>query len=257
MAKANRQTARTFVSLKAVSDALQNRAGQSEQRVKEFIILGMYCGGLRYRHCAPGEPPPNLLGIAPPEDYTFDGSDIISPVLIIADMGPEPREYRIPGVSIAWEDVVAKFPELGAEPPKLGTSRVEVSFATPLMRWFEKLMARLWRKSPSLKPATRIDTEELPTADALDPAKAACAAYLEKMRRAGHLRGAQREMIAACILDAGGVTPALGAKGLVEMVERWRCREAEAAGRKPPAPLNYDALWRACDRFLKVYRQPL
>jgi hypothetical protein len=56
--------------------------------------------------------------------------------------------YTLLGVSLAWEDVVKAYPELGAEPHELGKSRMEVSFAAPLTKWLETLVRRLgalWR----------------------------------------------------------------------------------------------------------------
>jgi hypothetical protein len=163
VAKANRKIALTYVPLKVVSDELRSRAGESEAGVVEFTKRQIFRN--RFRHRGSGAPPPNFCRDRGCH-VVIEGSDVVD---VWGDCG---YAHRLRGVSLPWEDVLAEYPELGPELPKLGVYRVEVSFAASLMKWFEKLVARLWRKSPSLKPATRIDTEEFdteewPTADAL------------------------------------------------------------------------------------------
>ena len=158
MAGADRQTAPNFVSLKAVSDALVNRAGESAGGVKRFVVRGMAEGSLRYHHRGSAEPPPSFFR-GHPDSFIFDGSDMTNPV---CEGG---YAYTLPGVSLAWEDVIAAYPELGAEPPELGRSRVEVSFAAPLMKWLGSLMTWL---GALRKPAP--SAEEEPGAPATAPA---------------------------------------------------------------------------------------
>jgi hypothetical protein len=140
VAKADRQPAPKRVSLKAVSDVLQERAGESLLGIKRFVLR--LIAEVRYRHRGPEDPPSDFcrgdIG-----SFTLDGSDVINALCVSAR-----GAYRLPGVSFDWADVAAEYPELGTEPPEPGRSHVEVSFSTSLMRRLEVLvewLAKLWR----------------------------------------------------------------------------------------------------------------
>src|SRR5262245_47867111 len=119
VAKADRQSALTFVSLKAVIVVLENRAGENLQAIKRFIVQGMCDGSLRYRHRDSREPPPEFLRSADrfsfnfADSFTFNGNDMINPVVRGG------YAYTLHGVSLAWEDVIKTYPQLGAAPPEL------------------------------------------------------------------------------------------------------------------------------------------
>ena len=134
VAGADRQTAPNFVSLKAVSDALVNRAGR-ERRGREAVRRSEVWPRVAFAiTIAVQRSRPPAFSAAIPTTFIFDGSDMTNPV---CEGG---YAYTLPGVSLAWEDAIAAYPELGAEPPELGRSRVEVSFAAPLMKWLGSLM---------------------------------------------------------------------------------------------------------------------
>jgi hypothetical protein len=232
VAKADRQTASKFFPLKAVCDALENRAGKSKESVKEFVAR-LIAGG-HYRHSGSEAPPPHFCR-GHPSTFTFDGSDITDNW---CDRG---YPYKLRDVSLFWEAVVAACPELGAEPPELGKSRFEVSFAPPLMKWFETLVGWLRRKSPPAKEEPEVST---PTS--------ALSTRLQEMERAGLFRGAPALQDAADYARdtyssegrvPDDVTPAQFARGL----EGWlKARD------KKKAP---GGQWQTSNRFLQEYRR--
>jgi len=151
VAEANRQTAPRFVYLKVVSVALGN-LGLSDTSVTRGIFQGCGDGSIRYLH-AGAEPPPGFwrTGL---DNVTFRDSDIIN-MLVSRDIGI--YTFTLCDVRLAWEDVVVKYPELGAEPPELGTSRVEVTAAPSLMQWFGTL--GMWLGALRRKPTPPAEEE--------------------------------------------------------------------------------------------------
>ena len=160
VAQADRQPARKLVYLEVVTTALR-RLGLSEESIKRGIFQG--CGDRSLPYSIAGEdPPPGFW--RNPATASFNASDISN--VLVDDAGI--YTFTLRDVMLDWAEVVAKYPALrDIEPPELGMSHVEISFAAPLMRWFETLMGwlgALWRKSAP--PA-----QEEPAAPAPGPAK--------------------------------------------------------------------------------------
>jgi hypothetical protein len=230
VAKADRQTASTFVPLKAVLDALVNRVGKSAQIAIQFIIQLIADG--HYRDRDSKELPFDFCR-GHPSNFNVNGSDITK----IMCMGVGGAAFTLYDVTLDWKAVVAACPELGAEPPKLGTSRVEIaSFAAPPRRWIETLVTRLRRKPP---PAEK----EAPAS--------VLSIRLQEMERAGFFRGAPalqdaadyaREVYASEGHIPDEVTPAQFARGL----EEW----LKARDKVKAVPDQ----WHTSDRFLQEYR---
>jgi len=147
VAKADQQPAPNFVPLKAVCDALENRAGESVQGVKRFVVQGMASGDLRYCHRGSVDPPSSFFR-GYPDSFIFDGSDMINPVV------EDGYAYRLRGVSLAWEDVIATNSALrDIELPQLGMPRFEVSLAVPLMQLVRRFAAPRRRPAPLAEAA--------------------------------------------------------------------------------------------------------
>jgi hypothetical protein len=147
VAQADRQTAPKLVYLEVVTTALR-KLGLSEESIMRGIFRGCGDGSLSYHHT--GEAPPPGFWRTGLRNVRINASDISNLLLLPASAGGAGFEtFTLSDVMLTWEDVVVKYPALrDIEPPELGTSRVEVSFAAPLMRWFETLVTRLWRRPP-------------------------------------------------------------------------------------------------------------
>jgi hypothetical protein len=135
------------VYLEVVTTALR-KLGLSEESITRGIFRGCGDGSLPYDHA--GEAPPPGFWRTGLHNVKFNASDISN--MLIAPANAEVAgfyTFTLTDVMLSWEAVVVKYPALrDIEPPELGTSRIEVSFAAPLMRWFETLVTQLWRKSP-------------------------------------------------------------------------------------------------------------
>jgi len=146
VAQADRQPARKLVYLEVVTTALR-RLGLSEESIKRGIFQGCGDGSLPYS-IAGEDPPPGFW--RNPATASFNASDISN--VLVGGAGDDAGIYTftLRDVMLDWEHVVAKYPALrGTRPPGLGI--IEISFAAPLMRWFETLMG--WLGAPWRKPA--------------------------------------------------------------------------------------------------------
>jgi hypothetical protein len=159
VAQAKRQTAPKLVYLEVVTTALR-KLGLSEESITCSIFRGFGDGSLPYYHT--GEAPPPGFWRTNLDNVRFNASDISNLLIAPASAGVAGfYTFTLRDVMLPWEDAVVKYPALrDTEPPELGTSRVEVSFATSLMRWLEMLATRLWRK-PS--PAEEAPETPAPT----------------------------------------------------------------------------------------------
>ena len=239
MAQAGRQTAPTFVLLKVASVALEN-LGLGDAGVKRCVVQGCGDGSIPYRHEGAKTPPGFWRGHL--SNFTFDGSDITNAV------GDGVYAFTLPNVSLNWEALVAKYPELGAEPPRLDTSRVEVA-ATPFFTsWFETLVTRLRRK-PSSSASTSAFSQGTERTVQTDPTTRLT--RLQEMERAGFFKGAPALQDAAdyaratyfrgCVPD--NVTPTQFARGL----EDW-LKTRDKARAVPDQ-------WHTSNRFLQEFRR--
>jgi hypothetical protein len=137
----------SFVSLKATLAALETQAGESAKGALRFIVRGCADEHIRYRHRDTRPPPADFWH---GETHKADGSDLIQ-ICCVSEGG---YAYTLHGVSVAWADVVAAYPELRDTPPRSGVTAVEVSLAVPLMTKLEGLATWLWSQlRPSPEPA--------------------------------------------------------------------------------------------------------
>lgn len=240
MAQADRQTAPKLVYLEVVTTALR-KLGLSEESITRGIFRGCGDGSLSYHHT--GEDPPPGFWRTGLGNVRINASDISNLLILPASAGAVGfYTFTLFDVMLAWEDVVVKYPALrDTEPPELGTSHVEVSFAAPFMKRLEVVMT--WLGTLLRKPP--LSAEEEPKA----PAPAST--RLQEMERAGFFKGARALQDAAdyareaysldgCVPD--DVTPAQFARGL----EKW----LKARNKVKVVPDQ----WHTSNRFLREYR---
>jgi len=162
VARADRQPAPKLVYLEVVTTALR-RLGLSEASITRSIFRGCGDGTLPYDHT--GEAPPPGFWHTGPDNVRIDASDISNMLIDPASAEATVCKFTLPDVMLDWEAVGAKYPALrDTEPPELGASRIEVSFAAPLMRWLETLARWLWRKQPA--PSTEEESKASATTSA-------------------------------------------------------------------------------------------
>jgi len=238
VAQADRQAAPTFIRLKVVLVALEN-LGLGDAGAKRCIIQGCGDGSIPYQH--EGAHTPSGFWHGHLSNFTFDGSDITNAV------GDEIYAFTLPNVSLSWEALTLKYPELDAEPPRLDTSRVEVAATPSFMRWLETLVTRLRRKPRPSAAASAFSqgTERIVQTDPTPQLT-----RLEEMERAKFFRGAHalqdaadytRARYGGCVPD--DVTPAEFARGL----EGW-LKERDKVKAVP-------GQWQTSNRFLQEYRR--
>jgi hypothetical protein len=244
--QAGRQPAPKLVYLEVVTTALR-KLGLSEESITRSIFRDLGDGSIPYDYT--GEAP--LPGFwRDLDNVRFNASDISNLMVCPASTGVMGLEWHtLRDVRLAWEAAVVKYPALrDIEPPDLGTSRVEVSFAAPLMRWVETLVARLRRRPPPSASASAFSQGTEKTVQTDPPTRLT---RLQEMERAGFFKGAPALQEAAdypratyflgCVPD--DVTPAQFARGL----EDW----LKARDKVKAAPDQ----WHTSNRFLEEFRR--
>jgi hypothetical protein len=117
MAKTKPQHAPTWVALEVVLAAFA-AAGWSPEGAYDLVIEGCAApGGIRWRARSPLDPPATSWR-GHPSNFTFARSDVTNRAapVVMRDGLVDLCAVTLRNVQLAWEDVAARCPELGAAP---------------------------------------------------------------------------------------------------------------------------------------------
>jgi hypothetical protein len=165
MAKADPESALTFVALKDILTALEAIPGESPEGARRFVIRGCANEQIPWRAREPAEPPANFwrgtttnFVFSPPSDVTNRAAVVIMP-----DGIPDLVAVTLRGVELDWKSVAALRPEIGPRPtsstraaPSNDRNLIQAEAArlmTPgcTLKALANAVARSWNKRPKVR----------------------------------------------------------------------------------------------------------